>query len=226
MNYEIIKDPQALMDFINWLPDLEPHECYYIALFARKKYHFSAKNDKTQCKRLTATSKEWLIRKIRQLECPIGTYVNKDGSRIHEDSLALYISINPRSLPSAQKVLIKKLADTLSENLTHLNPSSLAMSSIQKSKSRTVFVDFDFDEVEFESISYLFKGQINKEAYFRIKTRGGFHLMVSPSKVHEKYKKTWYNYIASFASCDVKGDNLIPVPGCTQGGFTPILITD
>ena len=41
MNYTIIKDTQELLKFINWLPDLEEDECFYVVLMARSKYHSS-----------------------------------------------------------------------------------------------------------------------------------------------------------------------------------------
>lgn len=38
MNYRIIEDETALIDFIKWLPDLKENEVFYVSLFARKKY--------------------------------------------------------------------------------------------------------------------------------------------------------------------------------------------
>ena len=37
-NYKIISDPDALKEFIEWLPELEDNEKFYLSLFARKKY--------------------------------------------------------------------------------------------------------------------------------------------------------------------------------------------
>ncbi|MHA1835396.1 MAG: hypothetical protein ACTSYQ_00445 [Candidatus Odinarchaeia archaeon] len=224
MNYKIILDEQKLSDFIAWLPDLVEGECYYVALFARKKYHGSAQNDKCNCKRFTATDKEWLMKKIRQLEIPTGEYFNKNRTPVHNDALALYISINPRSFAGAQKRLLIRLAEKIAGGDMNSNPASMAMSEIQKSKSRTVFVDFDFDDVQFRDLHPRISKIINRSAYEVLITRGGFHLLVEPSKVSPEFKHTWHKYLTSIPQCDVTGDNMIPLAGCSQGSFTPWLI--
>ena len=73
MNYQIISDETALQNFINWLPELQDNEKYYVSPFARKKYaeNRAQGNDKTQLKRFTS-NKERLIDKIKQLEIPVG----------------------------------------------------------------------------------------------------------------------------------------------------------
>jgi len=223
-NYKIIVDEKKLKEFIAWLPELEPGECFYASLFARKKYHPSAKNDKSNVKRFIATSKEWLLIKLRQLEIPEGCYTNKDGSPVHNDSLAVYICVNPRSFVKAQRMALKKLADVLADGVIEMNPSQIGLTSIHKAKSRTCFVDFDFDDITYSGVDHILPSMINRDAYEVLETRGGFHLLVDPNKVEEKFKKTWHQGIASFKECDVKGDNLIPVPGCTQGGTTPCLL--
>lgn len=228
MNYKIICDYDKLEAFIKFLPDLEKDECYYVCLFARKKYHSSAQNDKMSLKRFSALSKEWLLIKLKQLEIKENFYVNKNGKPVHQDSLACYITINPRNLKLAQKELIKKLVDKVVDKNNVENINSLALSVLQKSKSKTRFVDFDFDVGDVEHVIKKIKSifENNSEIpYAFIKSRGGIHVLIDILKV-DNTNKTWYNDIKSIKGCDVAGDNLIPIVGCTQGGFTPYFIKE
>lgn len=222
--YKIIHDKQKLLEFIEFLPELQHDECYYVSLFGRKKYHPSAESDKSQLKRFIATSKPWLLKKINQLSLADGGYTNKAGSAIHQDALVLYICINPRSFAKAQRLTLKKLADAIGNNHTGMNPATIAMSCIHKAKSRTVYIDFDFDGVKFEDLQHEIKFHINPTAYSVLKTKNGFHLLIQPSEIIDKFRKTWHKNISGINGCDVKGDNLIPVPGCCQGGFIPELL--
>jgi len=225
VNYKIILNEDELLNFIDWLPDLMEGECYYLTLFARKKYHKSAMHDKSQCKRVTATSKEWLYKKIRQMELADGVYTNKNGSPVHNDSLALYVTVNPRSFYKAQINLLKRLVNSVTEggHVSKVNPATMAMSEIQKAKSRTVYIDFDFDDVAYKDCMVDILNVINENAYDIIDTRGGFHLLVKPDMVVEQYANTWYKKLSEINGCDVSNGSLLPVPGCTQGGYTPTL---
>ena len=65
---------------------------------------------------------------------------------------------------------------------------------------------------------------LNEECLTYLKTRGGFHLLIDLNKIDKKFAKSWYNNIIKLEGCDICGDNLIPVPGCTQGNFTPYFV--
>lgn len=230
-NYKIITDKKLLLEFIDWLPDLEKNEIYYVCLFARSKYqdpnnktisHITT--DKAQLKRFTST-KERLFSKIQQLECPIGAYkqygVTKPTVDIPQETLALYITPNPRNVMKATKGCIKKFVDLIVDGNDHIiDPHRFAMSEIQRSKARTEYVDFDFDNALWQS----WKDDINeilpKDSYKVLNTRGGFHLLVNPRLAGGLGHK-WHQKLSSISSLDQSGDIMIPVPGTYQGGFTP-----
>lgn len=230
MNYEIIKDESLLIDFVKFLPDLEPHETFYACLFARSKYCNGTegivhiKSDKGQLRRFTA-NKSNLIQKIKQLECPLGSYFQRDIS-IPQEALALYINPNPRDLIKATKNGLIRFAHLIGEQYksNQYDPYQEVMSEIQKAKSRLVYLDCDFDDIEIDDVKTILKGSINFNSLHWLKTRGGFHLLVEVDKIEKEFKKTWYNKITGLSGLDKKGDAMIPVPGTYQGGFVPNFI--
>lgn len=235
MNYQIIKDEKILRDFIDWLPKLKPHEVYYLCLFARSKYSKGIahiKSDKAQLKRFTS-DKEWLFNKIKQLECPIGSYTAKEvgGGQIPvpQEALALYITTTPRNMITATKESIKKLQDLSWQPYNGYNPHAEIMSEIQKAKSKTQLVSFDFDLPKDKFNKDFFETVLNKEAINILETRGGFHVIVETNKVEAQYRKTWYTEFTKYLASDSedhdnKGDIMMPVPGTYQGGFVPHFI--
>jgi hypothetical protein len=236
MNYKIITDEKILIDFIdNFLPELQTNECYYFCLFARSKYAKNEdgsnkfphiKTDKAQLKRFIAANKSRILSKIKQLEVPIGAYKTKDGDDIPQESLALYINPGPRNQKKAMFTLMKKFIEIQEGSAENFNINAEALSAIQKSRSRKGFVDFDIDLENAEAVvgEKMHYDYINKEAVHFLKTRGGMHILVDTSKIEKRYEHKWYQFFANTFTIDVKGDNMIPVPGTYQGGFTPHFI--
>lgn len=232
MNYQIIKDGDKLDEFIEWLPELEKHERYFIGLFARKKYapQMQLRNGEQQIKRII-TEKKYIKDKIRQLEIIEGGYKD-NGNPIPQEALVVYITPNPRCLIKATKSTLKELLDKmLQDGYTNYNPYSTALTEIHRAKSRGVFVEFDFDCPEgyhikefVEDTTSEIADYINKEACTFIRTRGGVHVLVEPDKVEDKYKKSFYKAFMKIEGFDQKGDNMIPIPGTTQGNFVPHFI--
>ena len=225
MNYEIVKDEKALKNFITeFLPDLLPGETFYACLLAKSKYckgiiHINS--DKRQLKRFTAT-KENLFNKIKQCECELGSYFQLT-TPIPQEALAIYISPNPRDLIKATKNSLKLFVDLITSPYNGYNPQDTAMSEIQKACARKVYLDFDFDGANISHTLPLLESYINMDCVKILMTRGGFHVLIKLDEVEEKYKKSFYTLISHMHYVDKIGDHLIPIAGCTQGSYVPIL---
>lgn len=224
MNYNIVNDEKALDDFIASLPNTNENEVYYVCLFGRHKYCASFPNtkDSGQLARIAARHKD-LKEKIRRLETPLGSYT-RDGIIAPQEALATYIGLNPRNLVKANKALLQELAKRFANGETSFNPITLATTEVHRATDRKYYVDFDYDDADYNEYLPTIRQTLPNEAYRILKTRGGFHLIVELAKVPAK--TNWYLTLAKLPKCDVKGaGNLTPVPGCTQGGFTPYFVS-
>ncbi len=232
--YKIINNEKLLREFINFLPELDVNETYYVALFARSKYCDKVKLNKTQVKRFIS-KKEHLYDNIKELEVELDTY-KANGIPIPQEALALYITPNPRCLKKTTKLLLKEfINDITNDNINHkFRPQNKVLSTIQKSNSKNRFLTFDFDipkNINFddaiENLLLTIATILNFDSYRVVRTRGGVQLIVILEKVKNKYKNTFYNKIISINYLDkehIPSNSLMPIIGCYQGGFTPYFI--
>lgn len=231
MNYKIITDEIAFKRFIDWLPELQPDEKYYMCLFARSKYTKDVdgnngiahiKSDKSQLKRFV-TDKDRMFSKVKQLECEVGSYMQRDIP-IPQEALALYITVNPRNMMKATVNTMVKLAHSIRDQNVMMNPQQEALSEIQKAKSRTCYVDFDFDGETIPTKEQITQ-VVNPEAVTILRTRGGIHLLIDPKRLDKQFENKFYMGLSKLPDVDQTGDQMIPCPGTYQGGFTPHFIT-
>ncbi len=221
MNYQIIRDEDKLREFIEWLPEPEENEKFYCCLFARKKYANASlkSSDKTHLKRFLS-DKGRLFEKIKQLEVARGAYKIGDVDA-PEESLVLYINPNPRDLRKASFDGIAKIAELLKHEKQYLNPHSELMNCIQRSSGKKHYLDFDIDTRDFDFQAL--PGIINVDCLKIVETRGGYHILVRLADLAPEYTKSFHRDLKALG-VDQTGDQLLPVPGCIQGGFMPRFI--
>lgn len=217
-NYKIIYDEAELDRFIDWLPELAVNEKLYYSLFCRKKYFEQAikSNDKTQLKRGLAT-KANLKDKIRQLEVKLGQWKLRD-MEVPQEALVFYVMPNPRCMIKATYKAIRHCADLLENTNKGYNLVQETMSCVQKSKSRTVFVDFDIDD-KTADLHLLKQVGLPEDCYTVVETRGGYHILVDVRRFQGKDYPHWYNNMKELFVVDQVQDQLLPVPGTIQGDF-------
>ena len=123
---------------------------------------------------------------------------------------------NPRCLKKATFKLLRDITKDL-EHSQYFNPKSKALTSIHNSKSRSEFVIFDIDQdnIDLEK----FKSLVLQPLV--VQTKGGYHVYVRPDI---QQNKLWFPNIMSMFDVDQHGDLLSPIPGTSQGGFTPKVV--
>ncbi len=222
MNYQIITDREKLEEFIDWLPDLKPHEKYYLCLFARKKYApgmQGIKTDKSQLRRITSCKKR-MMEKIMQMECPVGSFQH-NGIVIPQEALALYISPSPRDMRKATTQGLIDLAKKVQNcsDTEEVNPHQIIMSTIQRTRGTKNVITFDIDSKDPAILNDL--RSVSGEGVSIIETRGGYHFLIRP-ELMPKNNGQWHKHFKQYA--DITGDALCPVVGTHQGGHTPTFI--
>ncbi len=234
-NYKIIRDQRAFEFFAGWTQLCSSQETYYFVLVARKKYvpdHLEVKQHMRSdmpLKSFCASTYNEIVRGVRQLEVPLGAYMDRLWE-IPQEALVLYCNPNKRDLKKASYHTAQEILKRLHEGNPVGNPRALATSKIHSSKSKDskqYFVHFDYD-VSGVSVNDMFDKlyrHINPEALWLVQTRGGYHALILPSRVSEEYKRTWYQGITEDKEIpiDHSGDFEMPVPGTTQGTFVPQL---
>lgn len=223
MNYKIILDEPLLDAFLASLPSLRPHEVWYFCLFGRHKYDpgFPNTRDSGQLARAVARDQRELKEKLLRLESPLGSY-SRHGVPASQECLSVYMAMNPRNLVRANKGVLLEMAKRMVDGPHDFNPISVATTEIHRAVDRKLYIDFDFDDADHADYVGQIREILPDPAMCRVlKTRGGFHLLVCLDQIRN-LKTQWHPAIAKLPKCDVRGSNtLTPVPGCTQGGFTP-----
>jgi hypothetical protein len=225
MNYKIIADEEKLQEFIEWLPELQPSEKFYVSLMCRNKYledKTLLKGDKVSLKRFV-TKKEYLFDKLKQLEVELGAY-KQFGVAVPQAAICTYITVNPICIEKAAKQMLVKLAQLITHPFNGYDINQLSLSECQKAKSRQLYYSIDFDKVSVDEIIPQLENKINLDCLKIIQTHGGLHVLIEFAKLDKKFEKSWYKSLSSIHGADLTDTALEPIVGCWQGGFIPKFI--
>jgi hypothetical protein len=233
MNYKLIHKEKELQKFIDFLPELEPNESYFLILIARKKWNPEANIPSAVKLKREAVKKDRIIQTIRQWEVEVGTY-QSDGVFIDNENLGVYIGYNPKDQYKACFELINKSLENIKTEKQGINIKSMANDVIQTSNGTKHFIDIDVDIKEGEDYLEIIKfiKSIIPEAHLTIiKTSGGFHCLIKLTmtpNVHGRFEDgRWYMKIKEHpfkSDLNIMSNDLMPLVGCNQGKNIPFIL--
>ncbi len=224
MNYKLIHDQEQLQKFIDFLPDLNPNEGYFIILLARKKWYPESSIASAHKLKREVVGKAKIIQTIKQWEVEEGAYTS-NGIPIPIMNLGVYIGFNPKNQYNACFELVNQCMAAIRSNKENINVKSMANDVIQGSNGTKNFIDIDVDIKEGEDaleIERFIKSVIDESNLTLIKTNGGFHCLVKLDGL--KHNMTWYQQIKAHtfkSDLNIMSNDLIPVVGCNQGKYIP-----
>lgn len=238
------------------LPPLKEDEVYYVSLSCRGKYmkdepkNFHKRLGSSEMfERRIIREHDWnkFKRTILKYCCEEGAYTFDDGVNIPIESMAVYFTITPSSMLKAVSEFGQKFISSLTEialgqgcslsYLKHLDREIL--SCIHKAKGTKHYIDIDMDLHEGKkhsgndqvAIAHLTQELYNKDInYFIIDTRSGYHILMKKDSIHFNYvellQKIEKEYKEVIKELKVNGNQMIPLPGTSQGGHTVKVLYD
>ena len=241
--YNFLLDEDELKKFHSTiLPDLGQDEVFYLMLGARNKYLTEEEkgiynmNGSDMIKRVTVRSNKYeeLRDKVLDFCVPKGRYKDKNGLALPEHSFTLYITPNARDVKRASVSVVQKITEALLNPNTPLKLENMMLSEIHKYSTNKVYMDFDVDPKGKDDLNYILEEiykELGNSKYHVVKTRSGAHVLLEKSTIDPKVKNTFYKYISGMrhrlileGDVEVKGDTMLPVPGCAQGGKMPYIM--
>ena len=242
----LVQDRAQYQRFIDMLPSLERDEVYFLSLSARNKYLTSAEREhfdlgRTEMfSRHIARDKEGIEIALNKMQADLDVRRTRNGSRIPEKCLVVYMNIHPSSTTRAYRRFVEQMDRHYEETFLGLLNGSRAddmwipfrrmptvlMNHIQKASSRKLLVDVDIDGHSPESSDWLlneielFLGShhVNRAV---IKTQGGYHVLVPTDELNKSVP-----LFIKIAELDKLTDGevvfnsnaMVPLPGTLQAG--------
>lgn len=206
--YKIIHDEEEMKWFFdNVMPELLPHEVYFLSLSARNKYLTMEEREEIglgrteMFNRVIVKERSWesFIRTVRRMECDTRGFTTRKNLPIPSKTIICYFNINPTNTIKAwgefqdkmntysQELIMCAMngnnADIAVKEITRMD--SHLMTCMQKSSGTRHWVDFDFDVpkvYDTNSVSEFLESK-GITHYYWIDTKSGFHLLVNKSQL-------------------------------------------
>lgn len=242
----MIHNKEQFNKFISILAPLKEDEVYFVSLSCRNKYMTDEEREFYALGR-TEMFGRTLIKNLNDIDFYMNKlYSNlvykttKNGKSIPEKGLVTYININPSSMLLAynmfqqetNKKVFEYVQSTLNEKTKNLaafgNLDREFLNCVQKSRSRKVFIDIDFDTKNYDYVDR-FKGVLNKHdvKYHVICTHGGYHVVIVKDSLPSSFnlhKEIWdLNEMVKTFEGDgeviFNKNQMVPVPGTMQSNF-------
>lgn len=243
---KLIHDRKEYLKFLEYLPELENDEVYFLSLSARNKYLTDDERVEYDLGRTEMFSRQIAFDKagiaiaLNKMEADLNVRTTRNGSPIPEHCLVVYVNVHPSSTLKAYRRFSEQMNRHYEEAfLGTLNGSEATdmwipfrrittnlMNHIQKASSRKVLVDIDIDGDDDKQSAILVKevdDYLSKHECGRmiIKTQGGFHVLV-PTKYLGKHVPLFQKLqeLDKQTEGEVKfnGNAMVPLPGTLQAG--------
>lgn len=236
----MIIDKEQFDAFVEWLPELEHDEVYFLSLSARNKYltgeerEFYGLGRTEMFSRFTAFDKEGIEYVMKKLQASLNYRTTKIGKQIPSKALVTYMNVNPCSTINAYNEFKGQMdniiAEMLFSRIRGKNGPSFEpwqrlernlMNCIQRSKARRLVVDIDIDTKDPDILSAMQVFFDSKDIGFRtVETQGGFHVLIDKSTLNKT------NIYAKIQELDrlcekevcINKNGMVPVPGTLQAG--------
>lgn len=242
----LIHDRKEYLKFLEYLPELENDEVYFLSLSARNKYLTDEERveydlGRTEMfSRQIAFDKDGIIHALNKMRADLDVRTTRNGSPMPEHCLVVYINVHPSSTLKAYRRFSEQMDRHYEEAFLGLRNGSEAsdmwipfrrittnlMNHIQKATSRKLLVDVDIDgddEKESRQLVQEVNDFLSAHGCGRmvVKTQGGFHVLV-PSKYLGKEVPLFQKLqeLDKQTSGEVKfnGNAMVPLPGTKQAG--------
>lgn len=222
----MIKDENQIREFIKViLLPLKDDEVYIVVLNARKKYCPTIASSMEVVARdiIKNNDTEKILRKLKKMSTVEGLYTDKNGDIIPNESFALYILPEPRSMLKAYKEFTNNINEWIYADLfgtknleLYRKLNTKLFSAIHKSTSRRNYFIIDIDRKDEQLLNDVIMRLGNGDLIEWIsETRGGYHILVNRLGGELVHKLS----ISLMPDVEFRKETMTPIPGTLQGGF-------